>query len=78
MPKGWDKISLSLMSSESGKTVRKTGKVPVKNGTCQWTDTFSESIWISGSREVEEYLFKFVLAAVRDFDIVCSLWCVLN
>lgn len=66
------------MSSESGKTVRKTGKVPVKNGTCQWTDTFSESIWISGSKEVEEYLFKFVLAAVRDFDIIWSLWCVLN
>ncbi|KAL8518121.1 hypothetical protein ACS0TY_009412 [Phlomoides rotata] len=63
VPKGWDKVTLSLISSESGKALRKTGKVAVKNGSCQWTETFAESVWISGSKEVEEYLFKFLLAA---------------
>ncbi|KAI3470538.1 hypothetical protein Pfo_027201 [Paulownia fortunei] len=66
VPKGWDKVSLSLISSESGKTVRKSGKVPVKNGTCQWTETLSQSIWITdvdSSKELEEYLFKFLVAS---------------
>ncbi|KAH6829618.1 hypothetical protein C2S53_011397, partial [Perilla frutescens var. hirtella] len=65
VPKGWDKIYVSLISSESGKTVRKSGKVAVKNGTCQWTETFAESIWISDihtSKQMEEYLFKFLVA----------------
>ncbi|PIN04775.1 E3 ubiquitin ligase involved in syntaxin degradation [Handroanthus impetiginosus] len=65
VPKGWDKLSLSLISSQSGKTVHKSGKVSVKNGTCKWTETLSESIWISdvdGSKEMEEHLTKFHVA----------------
>ncbi|KAH6803016.1 hypothetical protein C2S51_034462, partial [Perilla frutescens var. frutescens] len=64
VPKGWDKIYVSLISSESGKTVRKSGKVAVKNGTCQWTETFAESIWISDihTSKQMEYLFKFLVA----------------
>lgn len=59
VPKAWDKIYVSLISSESGKTVRKSGKVTNKNGNCQWTETFAESIWIS---DIDEYLFKFLVA----------------
>ncbi|KAK6144711.1 hypothetical protein DH2020_021531 [Rehmannia glutinosa] len=65
VPKGWDKVYLSLISSESGKTARKSGKVPVKNGTCKWTETFSESVWISdtdSSKEMDEHLFKFLVS----------------
>lgn len=60
VPKGWDKIYVSLISSESGKAVRKSGKVSVKNGTCKWTEAFSESIWITDIDS--EYLFKFLVA----------------
>ncbi|KAL8051638.1 hypothetical protein ABFX02_06G161200 [Erythranthe guttata] len=69
VPKGWDKIFLSLVSYESGKTVRKSQKMPVKNGTCRWTETLSESIWISdhnnkidSSKDVEEFLLKFLVS----------------
>ncbi|CAL5424244.1 unnamed protein product [Camellia sinensis] len=37
----------SLLSTETGKTVSKSGKASVRNGTCQWTETLSESVWIS-------------------------------
>nr|GMC77311.1 centrosome-associated protein CEP250-like isoform X1 [Ipomoea batatas] len=41
VPKGWDKLSVSLISVEAGKTISKLGKASVNNGTCQWT----ESLW---------------------------------
>ncbi|GFQ04041.1 hypothetical protein PHJA_002548000 [Phtheirospermum japonicum] len=66
VPKGWDKLSLSLISSESVKMARKSGKVTVKAGTCKWSETFTESIWISdtdSSKETaEEYFFKFLVS----------------
>ncbi|KAL3625354.1 hypothetical protein CASFOL_030808 [Castilleja foliolosa] len=67
VPKGWDKLSLSLVSLESAKTARKSAKVTVKNRTCKWPETFSESIWISEadcSKEAatEEYFFKFLVS----------------
>lgn len=40
----------------------------MKNGNCQWTETVSESIWIShydSSKELEEHLFKFVVSMVQ-------------
>ncbi|KAG6404581.1 hypothetical protein SASPL_136831 [Salvia splendens] len=61
VPKGWDKIYVSLISLESGKTVRKSVKANVKNGSCHWTETFAESIWISDI-DLEECLFKFLVA----------------
>lgn len=69
VPKGWDKLYLSLVSSESGKTVRKSGKAPVRNQTCQWKEILSESIWISditdnSSKEVGECLLKFLVSMV--------------
>ncbi|XP_068645929.1 uncharacterized protein [Aristolochia californica] len=64
VPKGWDKLVVSVTSVETGKTVAKSNKTFVRNGTCRWTETLSESIWIAqdASKELEECQFKFVLA----------------
>ncbi|KAL0452047.1 UNVERIFIED_CONTAM: hypothetical protein Slati_1182800 [Sesamum latifolium] len=60
VPKGWDKLYISLISSESAKTIRKSGKGSVKNGTCQWAETLSESICTS---DVDgDYHLKFVVS----------------
>ncbi|KAJ0940874.1 putative NT-type C2 domain-containing protein [Helianthus annuus] len=65
VPKVWDKLSVSIISVESGKTIARTNKALVRNGNCQWTETLSESIWIqhnNSSKELEEHLFKFVVS----------------
>ncbi|XP_057423549.1 uncharacterized protein LOC130717359 isoform X2 [Lotus japonicus] len=65
VPKGWDKLFVSVVSIENGKTVAKSGKVPVRNGSCQWSDTFSESIWFSrddSSKEADDCLLKLIVA----------------
>ncbi|KAI9154303.1 hypothetical protein LWI28_024120 [Acer negundo] len=65
VPKGWDKLFVSIVNVETGKTIAKSGKSLVRNGTCQWTDTLSESIWISqedSSTELEDCLFKLVVS----------------
>ncbi|KAL2323169.1 hypothetical protein Fmac_027548 [Flemingia macrophylla] len=57
VPKGWDKLFVSVVSVENGKTIAKSNKVPVRNGGCQWSDTFSESIWVSrdsSSKEIDD------------------------
>ncbi|XP_030542665.1 sporulation-specific protein 15-like isoform X3 [Rhodamnia argentea] len=64
VPKGWDKLFLSIISLDTGKTIRRLEKAPVWNGNCQWSETISESIWISkydGPKDVEGCLFKFVV-----------------
>ncbi|WOL00078.1 early endosome antigen 1-like isoform X1 [Canna indica] len=63
VPKGWDKLFLSIVSVESGKTIVKTGKATVRSGNCQWTET--ESIWVSQddtTKELEECQFKIVVS----------------
>ncbi|MFS8031041.1 hypothetical protein Hanom_Chr17g01541101 [Helianthus anomalus] len=45
VPKGWDKLSLSLISVETGKAIAKTGRSLVQNGNCQWTENLSVYIW---------------------------------
>ncbi|CAK9157704.1 unnamed protein product [Ilex paraguariensis] len=64
VPKGWDKLFVSIISVETGKTIAKSNKALVRNGNCQWTETLSESIWLShddSPKELEEYLFKLVI-----------------
>ncbi|KAG6529468.1 hypothetical protein ZIOFF_011666 [Zingiber officinale] len=63
VPKGWDKLFLSIVSVESGKTIAKTGKATVRSGNCQWTE--AESIWVSQddtSKELEESQIKIVIS----------------
>ncbi|KAK4348450.1 hypothetical protein RND71_031205 [Anisodus tanguticus] len=69
VPKGWDRLSLSIICVETGKTVAKLAKTLVKNGSCQWPETLLESVWISqddsSSLELEESLYKFVVSMVK-------------
>ncbi|GMI80571.1 hypothetical protein HRI_001726400 [Hibiscus trionum] len=65
VPKGWDKLLVSIVSVDTGKTVNKSGKASVRNGNCRWTESFSESIWIpqgDTSKVIDECLFKLVVA----------------
>ncbi|TKY53009.1 sporulation-specific protein 15 [Spatholobus suberectus] len=65
VPKGWDKLFVSVVSIENGKTIAKSSKVPVRNGSCQWSDTFSESVSISrdnSSKEIDDCLLKLIVA----------------
>ncbi|KAI4300370.1 hypothetical protein L6164_033758 [Bauhinia variegata] len=65
VPKGWDKLFVSVISSENGRTLAKSTKAPVRNGSCQWADTLSESIWISRdniSKEMEDCFLKLLVA----------------
>ncbi|GLT71793.1 hypothetical protein SLA2020_437880 [Shorea laevis] len=65
VPKGWEKLLVSIISVETGKTTAKSGKALVQNGSCQWTDTLSESIWVSqddSSKELQDCFFKLVVS----------------
>ncbi|KAK6942718.1 NT-type C2 domain [Dillenia turbinata] len=65
VPKGWDKLLLSVINVETGKTIAKSNKAAVRNGSCHWAEAFSESIWVSHnetSKELEECLFKIIIA----------------
>ncbi|KAK7267818.1 hypothetical protein RIF29_20497 [Crotalaria pallida] len=65
VPKGWDKLYVSVFSVKNGKTIAKSSKVPVRDGSCQWSDTLSESIWFSrdsSSKEVDDCLLKIIVA----------------
>lgn len=75
VPKGWDRLFLSLLSAETGKTIAKFGKALVKNGSCHWSETVSESIYISrydSSKSYEDCLLKIVVSTVQfniSFDV---------
>ncbi|PKA62753.1 hypothetical protein AXF42_Ash018961 [Apostasia shenzhenica] len=65
VPKGWDKLFVSVVSNESGKTIAKSNKATVRSGTCQWTDSLSESIPLyqdGGMKELEESFLKIVIS----------------
>lgn len=65
VPMGWDKLTLSLICVESDKTVTKTGRASVWNGNCRWTETLSESIWLSqgdSSKELQQCLYKLLVS----------------
>ncbi|XP_050226691.1 uncharacterized protein LOC126676516 [Mercurialis annua] len=64
VPKGWDKLFVSIVSVETGKTIAKCSKSSVKNGNCNWTDTVSESIWIDSHsfKELQDCPYKLLVA----------------
>lgn len=67
IPKGWDKLVVSIISVETGKTIAKSGKATARNGNCRWIETFSESIWIQpddASKDIEEYHIKLIVSMV--------------
>nr|XP_029117488.1 myosin heavy chain, skeletal muscle-like isoform X1 [Elaeis guineensis] len=65
VPRGWEKLFLSIISVETGKAIAKSSKTTVRGGTCQWAETLSESILVSqddASKELEECQFKIVVS----------------
>ncbi|CAL1370956.1 unnamed protein product [Linum trigynum] len=67
VPRGWDKLYVTVISVETGKTIARLSKAVVNNnnGSCQWKETLAESVWISpddSSKELEDCVFKFVVA----------------
>lgn len=65
VPKGWDKLFVSIISVDTGKTITKSSKASVRNGNCRWTETFTESVWVARgdtSKVIDECLFKLVVA----------------
>ncbi|XP_022935574.1 spindle pole body component 110-like isoform X1 [Cucurbita moschata] len=65
VPKGWDKLFVSVTSEQTGKTIVRTSKGSVRNGSCQWSESISESISVSQdepSKEFEDFNYKLVVA----------------
>ncbi|KAL9675956.1 hypothetical protein QQ045_004165 [Rhodiola kirilowii] len=65
VPKGWDKLFVSVISVETGKIIAKSGKTTAKNGKCRWTETLSESLNIivgEAKQDADQCLIKLVLA----------------
>lgn len=64
---GWEKLFISFITTESGKSTAKTTKANVRNGTCKWADPIYETtrlIQDAKSRQFEEKLYKLVVATV--------------
>ncbi|KAK4789814.1 hypothetical protein SAY86_017118 [Trapa natans] len=64
VPKGWDKLSLSIIFVETGKTFARLAPASVGNGSCQWTESFSESVWIPtdlAPEDIEGCLLKVIV-----------------
>ncbi|XP_074591116.1 uncharacterized protein LOC141847021 [Curcuma longa] len=63
VPRGWDRLMLSIILMESGKVLAKTGKATVRSGNCQWTE--AETLWVSqadASQDLEKCQFKIVVS----------------
>lgn len=59
---------MSIISVETGKTIAKSSKASVRNGTCQWTDNIAESIRVphhDSSKELEDCFYKLVVVMVH-------------
>lgn len=67
---------------ETGNSIAKSGKALVRNGTCWWEEaTLLEPIWISrddASQDIQECLYKFVVAMVDLLLLLLLLLLVMN
>lgn len=62
-----DRLFLSIVSVDSGKTIAKSSKAASRSGICQWPDTILEPIWFSkdeASKEYEECQYKIIVSVV--------------
>ncbi|KAG8377348.1 hypothetical protein BUALT_Bualt08G0023800 [Buddleja alternifolia] len=62
---GWDKLFITFIPADSGKTSAKTTKANVRNGTCKWADPIYETTRLlqdSKSKQYDEKLYKIVVA----------------
>nr|GMD91204.1 putative leucine-rich repeat-containing protein DDB_G0290503 isoform X1 [Ipomoea batatas] len=62
---GWDKLFISFIPADSGKTTAKTTKASVRNGSCKWADPIYETTRLLQdvkNKEYDEKLYKIVVA----------------
>ncbi|CAN4116333.1 unnamed protein product [Withania somnifera] len=62
---GWDKLFISFSPADSGKTIAKTTKANVRNGTCKWADPIYETTRLLQdvkNKQFDEKLYKLVVA----------------
>ncbi|AQL05751.1 paramyosin isoform X1 [Zea mays] len=50
-----DRLLLSIISVDTGKTIARSSKAAARNGICQWPDSILESIWFSRDEVSKEY-----------------------
>ncbi|XP_066389223.1 uncharacterized protein [Miscanthus floridulus] len=50
-----DRLLLSIISVDTGKTIARSSKAAALNGICQWPDSILESIWFSQDEASKEY-----------------------
>ncbi|PPR84762.1 hypothetical protein GOBAR_AA35948 [Gossypium barbadense] len=62
---GWDKLYISFVPADSGKTTVKTTKANVRNGTCKWADPVYETTRLLQDIKTKQFdgkLYKLVAA----------------
>ncbi|KAL4272328.1 hypothetical protein GQ457_13G021270 [Hibiscus cannabinus] len=62
---GWDKLYISFVPADSGKTTAKTTKANVRNGTCKWADPIYETTRLlqdTKTKQFDEKHYKLVVA----------------
>ncbi|KAG5612545.1 hypothetical protein H5410_023826 [Solanum commersonii] len=62
---GWDKLFISFSPADSGKTIAKTTKANVRNGTCKWADPIYETTRLLQdvkTKQFDEKLYKLVVS----------------
>uniref|UniRef100_A0A0E0MAD9 C2 NT-type domain-containing protein n=1 Tax=Oryza punctata TaxID=4537 RepID=A0A0E0MAD9_ORYPU len=60
-----DRLMLSIVAVDTGKTIAKSTKAAALSGVCQWPDSILESIWFSQdevSEEFQECQCRFVVS----------------
>ncbi|XP_062204934.1 uncharacterized protein LOC133906984 [Phragmites australis] len=50
-----DRLLISIISVDIGKTIAKSSKAAARNGICQWPDSILESIWFSQDEASKEF-----------------------
>ncbi|KAJ9545912.1 hypothetical protein OSB04_025619 [Centaurea solstitialis] len=61
---GWEKLFISFIPSETGKTIAKTNKTNVRNGACKWADPIYETTRLlldSKTKQYDDKLYKLVV-----------------
>ncbi|XP_042408200.1 sporulation-specific protein 15-like isoform X1 [Zingiber officinale] len=62
---GWDKLFISLIPIDVGKTTAKTNKVNVRNGSCKWPDPIYETTRLlqdAKTKTYDEKLYNLLVA----------------
>jgi hypothetical protein len=62
-----DRLLISIISVDTGKTIARSSKAASRNGACQWPDSISESVRFSQdevSKEFEDCQCRIVVSMV--------------